>query len=167
MKAKIIIGVFLSGLLAFQFTGTVYAESSGAMGLVGLLTDQLDVSEDQASGGAGALFKMAKGSLPKSDYGKVSDAIPGIGDLIQSAPEAPEASEASGGLSEKIAGAKEGLGGLSKTVDNVNKLAAVKDQFSQLGMGGDMVSKFIPVILKYADSKGGETVMNLLKGAWQ
>ena len=164
MKKTIIVTVLFSCLLGFSFTGTVSAESGGAMELVSLLTGQLDVTENQASGGAGALFKMAKDSLSETDYGKVADAIPGIGSLIQSAP---KPSESASGLSAKMTGAQEGLGALSKAAENVNKLATVKDQFSQLGLDSDMVSKFIPVILKYADTKGGETVMNLLKGVWQ
>jgi hypothetical protein len=159
-----ILGILLSCLLFFKFTGNIYAGSSGAMDLVGLLTGQLGVTESQATGGAGALFKMAKGSLSESDYGKVSESLPDIDTLIQSAP---KVSDSTAGISGKIGGVTEGLGSLTKPVERVNKLAAVTDQFSQLGMDQSMVSQFIPIILNYANTKGGETVMNLLKGVWQ
>ena len=32
-------------------------------------------------------------------------------------------------------------------------------------LDADMVGKFVPVVLDYANTKGGEGVMNLLKGA--
>ncbi len=165
MKKKIsVLGLLLSFLFIFQFSGPVYAESSGIMELVGLLSNQLKVTDDQATGGAGALFKMAKDNLPETDYSKVAEALPGIGSLIQSAP---KISESAAGFSEKLGGAAEGMGALSKAAENVNKLAAVSDQFSQLGLDKGMVSQFIPVILNYANSKGGETIMNLLKSVWQ
>ena len=116
----------------FHTQEALYAESAGTMELVGLLTDQLGVTENQASGGAGALFKMAKDSLSETDYGKVADAIPGIGSLIQSAP---KPSESASGLSEKMAGAKEGLGALSKAAENVNKLGDDKGPVLAAGTG--------------------------------
>ncbi len=163
MKTKIFLVLFLSGLFVFQFSGNVYAESSGTMELVKLLTDQLDVTEKQAKGGAGSLFKMAKNTLSANDFGKVTEALPGIDQLIQSAP---EASESKGGLSEKLGGVTKELGSMKETAENVDRLTKVKDQFAELGMDGNMVSKFIPILLDYADTKGGESVMNLLKGAW-
>jgi hypothetical protein len=166
MKTKkiFVLSALLSCLILFQFTENIHAGSSGAMDIVGLLTGQLGVTEGQATGGAGALFKMAKDSLPESDYGKVSESLPGIDTLIQSAP---KVSDSTAGISGKMGGVTEGLGSLTKPAESVNKLAAVTDQFSQLGLDQSMVSQFIPIILNYANTKGGETVMNLLKGVWQ
>jgi hypothetical protein len=107
---------------------------------------------------------VAKETMSETDYGKVAEALPGIGSLIESAP---KISESAAGLSEKLGGAVQGISALSKAEENVNKLAAVSDQFSQLGLDKGMVSQFIPIILNYANSKGGETIMNLLKGVWQ
>ncbi len=165
MKTKImlVLSVFAC-LLVLQSTTAICAESSGAPELVGLLTNQLGITESQASGGAGALFQMAKGSLPESDYLKVAEAIPGIDTLIQSAP---AVSSSNKGVSGQIDGFAKGLGSITRTADNVNKMAMVTDQFSKLGLDPGMVSQFIPIILNYANSKGGETVMNLLKSVWQ
>jgi hypothetical protein len=165
MKKKITVwGLLFTFLLISQFTQNIYGESSGIMDLVGLLSNQLKVTEDQATGGAGSLFKVAKETMSETDYGKVAEALPGIGSLIESAP---KISESAAGLSEKLGGAVQGISALSKAEENVNKLAAVSDQFSQLGLDKGMVSQFIPIILNYANSKGGETIMNLLKGVWQ
>ena len=140
------------------------AETSGTMDLVKMLTSQLGVTEPQATGGAGALFGMAKEALSENDYGQVAGAIPGIGDLINAAP---AVSESTSDVSDKIGGFAGGLGSVTKAVDSANKFAAVNDQFKQLGLDAGMVSQFVPVLLSFADSAGGESVMNILKSVWQ
>lgn len=138
--------------------------ASGTMDLVKMLTSQLGVTEPQASGGAGALFDMAKGALSETDYGQVTSAIPGIGDLIKSAP---AVSKSTSDTSNKLGGLAGGLGSLTKAVDSANTFAAVTDQFKQLGLDAGMVSQFVPVLLSFANSAGGESVMNILKSVWQ
>lgn len=151
-------------LLMFFSAGTVCAETSAAMNLVKMLTDQLGVTEPQAAGGAGALFNMAKGALPESDYGQVTDAIPGISDLIKAAP---AVSKSTAKTSDKMSGLAGKMGSMTKAIDSASKFAAVNDQFKQLGLDPAMVSKFIPVLLSFSESAGGETVMNILKSVWQ
>lgn len=163
-KKKIVWGVLFAFLTILFSAGSVCAETSGTMDLVNMLTSQLGVTETQATGGAGALFDMAKGALSESDYGQVAAAIPGIGDLIKSAP---AVSESTAKASDKMSGLAGGLGSITKAVDSANKFAAVKDQFNQLGLDSGMVSKFIPVLLSFAGSEGGDKVMNILKSVWQ
>jgi hypothetical protein len=162
---KMSVLITLLSLLLMSFSaGSVCAETSGTMDLVKMLTSQLGVTEPQATGGAGALFDMAKGALSETDYSQVAGAIPGIGDLISAAP---AVSESTSENSDKMAGLAGGLGSLTKAVDSANKYAAVYDQFKQLGLNTEMVSKFVPVVLSFANSSGGESVMNLLKSVWQ
>ena len=162
-KVPVLIAVF-SFLLLFFSAGMVGAQTSTTMDLVKMLTSQLGVTESQATGGAGALFDMAKGALSETDYGQVAGAMPGIGDLIKAAP---AVSESTSSVSGKIGGFTSGLGSITKAVDSVNTFATVNDQFKQLGLDVGMVSKFIPVLLSFADSAGGESVMNILKSVWQ
>lgn len=180
-KISFLIAVFSFLMLSF-FAGSVCAETSdvteaaaaaaldasagtsSTMDLVSMLTSQLGVTETQASGGAGALFGMAKGALSETDYGTVASAIPGIGDLINAAP---AVSKSTSGVSSKMTGLTSGLGSLTKAVDSANKFAAVNDQFKQLGLDAGMVSQFVPILLSFANSAGGETVMNILKSVWQ
>ena len=49
--------------------------------LIGALTSQLGVSNDQARGGAGSLFGLAKDSLSPGDFSSLSSAVPGIDGL--------------------------------------------------------------------------------------
>ncbi len=134
------------------------------MGLVGILTSQLGVTESQAAGGAGALFGMAKGALSDSDYGQVAGALPGIEDLIS---QAPHVSQKKSDLAGKLGGVTAGMGSLKSVADSASGMALVNDQFAKLGLDAGMVSQFIPIVLSYANSAGGETVMNLLKGVWK
>jgi len=181
-KMTVLIALFSFLMMFFSSVGIVCAETSvmadtvaaaasaatggasGTMDLVKMLTSQLGVTESQASGGAGSLFNMAKGMLSEEDFGQVSGAIPGIGDLINAAP---EVSESTAGTSDKMAGLAKGLGSVTKAVEGANKYAAVYDQFKQLGLNTEMVSQFVPVLLSFANSAGGESVMNILKSVWQ
>ena len=122
------------------------------MELLSLLTKQLGVTDEQAKGGAGLIFDHAKGELGDADFGKVTDAIPGIGSLLSSA--------SGGGGGGMLGGALSSLGGSG----GGGGLASLISGFSGLGLDGSMVGKFIPIILSFVQSKGGDTVKNLLAG---
>jgi len=163
-KKMKIAGSVLVFLLAPFFIGGVFAETTGVMDLVTMLTGQLGVTEPQAAGGAGSLFDMAKGALSESDWTQVASAIPGVSDLISAAP---AVSQSTAEKSDKLSGLAGGLGAVTKAVDSAGNFAAVNDQFKQLGLSTEMVSQFVPVILSFAESAGGEQVMNILKSVWQ
>jgi len=48
------------------------------MGLINSLTSGLGVSEQQATGGAGAIFDYAKNNMSAADFTKVANGLPGI-----------------------------------------------------------------------------------------
>ncbi len=137
--------------------------TAGAMDLADTLSSQLGITKDQAAGGAGALFNMAKDKLSGDDYAQLANAIPGIGELIEAAP---AVSTATAETTDKVTGVTQGLGSLTKTIEGAKKYADVYDQFKQLGLDTDMVSQFVPKILSFSESAGGETVMNILKSVW-
>ena len=122
--------------------------------LIAQLVSQLGVQEGQAKGGAGLLLKMAQSKLG-GDFSKVSAAVPGLQDLIKSAPEAGGAGKLLGGLVGALGGGK--AGGLAD-------LASLAGGFSQLKLDPQMISKFVPVILSFVQSKGGQDVVKLLAG---
>ena len=112
------------------------------------LVRELGVTEKQASGGAGALLKHAQNSLGEADFGKVTKALPEVTSLIKAAPESMG----------------QGMGaGLGKGLEKLGGMAGVTKVFSTLGMKPDMVGKFVPSVLSYAESKGGAPVMEILK----
>jgi len=132
-------------------------DSSSTMGLISQLTNKLGVSDDQAMGGAGALFGLAKKALSSSDFAKVSESIPGMDSLLAAAPKAS-------GVAEKLGGLGAMMGG---DAEKATGLASVAGSFSKLGLSPEMAGNFVPEILDYAKSSGGEDVMNILKAAWQ
>jgi hypothetical protein len=151
--------VMAVGLVMTVCPNPVHADSSG---LVSMLTSRLGVSTPQAEGGSGAILGYAKQKLSVNDFSKVTDAMPETGSLIEAAPK----TEGAGGLAGKLGSASSLLGGGEKT-SSLAGMAGLANSFSSLGLGSDMVGKFVPIILEYAQSKGGESVSSILKGALQ
>jgi hypothetical protein len=125
------------------------------MELVEQLVKNLGVSEDAAKGGSGLIFNMVKEKLGTGDFSKVASALPGINDLMKSAPE-------SGGVLGGIGKLASGLGGGAGQLGN---LASLAGGFSKLGLDSGMIGKFLPIILAFAQSKGGDAVKALLAKA--
>jgi len=125
--------------------------NADTMSLINSLTSGLGVSEQQATGGAGAIFDYAKNNMSAADFTKVADGLPGIDSLIGAAPQAESGSLVSG-LSS--------LGGSS-----AGGMGELTGQFGTLGLSPESINEFIPMILEYAQSEGGTQVVNLLKGA--
>ena len=123
------------------------------MELVQMLTSQLGVSEKQAQGGAGLLFKMAKEKLGTDEFSQVASAVPDVENLISSAPEA-------GGVAGALGGLVSSFGGGTGQLGNLASLAA---GFKNLNLGSGMVGKFTPIVMSFAQSKGGDTVKNILE----
>jgi hypothetical protein len=125
------------------------------MELIDLLTNTLGVNADQATGGAGLLFKLAKEKLGDTDFSQISQHVPGVNELIESAPE-------SGGIAGALGGLASALGGSGSELGN---LASLAGGFSKLELDSGMIGKFIPVILSFVESKGGGAVKGLLEQA--
>jgi len=123
------------------------------MELVQMLTNQLGISEEQAQGGSGLLLKMAKEKLGAEEFSQVASAVPGVEDLISSVPEDKGVLGALGGLTSSLGGSAGKLGGLTSLAGG----------FKNLNLDSDMVGKFIPVVMSFAQSKGGDTVKNILE----
>ena len=124
--------------------------------LIGLLTSQLGVSEDQAAGGAGSLFGFAQDQLSPAEFKTVEEGLPGVDGLIDRAPE-PE------GGSSLLSSGSSLLGG--STGSQLAGLESLTGSFESLGMSPDMVQQFVPIVTKYAGDVGGPEVGKLLTSA--
>jgi hypothetical protein len=155
--------MIVSGLRSVLFVLCVFASSvPAALGqapamtqektpspeLVGMLTKDLNVTPKQATGGAGALFGLAKSRLKPDQFSQVAAAVPGMDGLLKAAPSA-------GGLA--------GLG--SALPGAAGGLAPAAASFQKLGLSPDMVGKFVPLLTQFVGSKGGADVASLLAGA--
>ena len=135
------------------------------MELIQQLVSSLGVNEDQAKGGAGLLFNLAKEKLGAGDFQQLADKIPGVSDLLGAAPTPSAAASAGGGMMGALGGvaASLGGGGLGDKLGGLGDLAGLASGFSQLGLSSDMVGKFVPVVLSFVQNQGGDGVKGLLE----
>ena len=120
--------------------------------LVDLLTKNLGVNASQAEGGAGLLFNLAKSKVSGDDFSKVSSAVPGIDGMMNAVK-----GSGGGGILGGLGNVASGLGG------KLGGLASLAGGFSKLGMDAGMIGKFVPVILSFVQSKGGDAVKGILE----
>ena len=126
------------------------------MDLVNTLVGALGVNADQAKGGAGMLMGLAKSQLNKEEFSTVAGAVPGIDDLISTAP----SQESSGGsmLSGAMGAVTSALGG-----GNAGGLASLAGGLSKLDLNVETIVKFVPVIISFVKSKGNADAGSLLE----
>ena len=140
--------IALVSLFALGFAVFALAADEGT--LVQALAKQLNISDEQAAGGAGAIFNYAQGALPKDDYGKIASAVPEAADLIKKAPPTDTASSVAGSALGKAGGSAAGLAGLGSS-------------FEKLGLSSNMVGKFTPIVVDYVDKKTGAEVGGIMR----
>ena len=138
--------IVLLSTIFVLFIGINYSYA-GEDDLISLLTNDLEITTEQAMGGAGALFNYAKEGLSSEDFDKVSDAVPDMTGYLDAIPEL-------GG------GSSTGL--LGKATESLVGMPAVTAAFDKLGLSQDMVGMFTPLLVNYVDEKGGEAVSGLL-----
>jgi Protein of unknown function VcgC/VcgE (DUF2780) len=145
----------------FALLGTVLAQAQAAAAanpnpeLVGQLTQQLGVTKAQATGGAGAIFGLAKSKLSPENFSKLSAAVPGMGGFLKAAPAAGQAGQAGSSPMGSLGSMMPGKAG---------GLASLAGSFNSLGMSPSMVTKFAPVLQNYVGAKGGASTASLLSG---
>ena len=132
--------------IIFLFTGINFS-FAGEDELIGLLTKDLKITDDQAMGGAGALFNYAKESLTPDEFDQVSKSVPDMSGYLNAIP--------------ALGGKSSGLLGQATTA--LAGMPAVTAAFEKLGLRQDMVGMFTPILANYVDKKGGKAVGDLLK----
>lgn len=145
-----LVGYVSISLLLLTFSLPAQAGSSD---LVGMLTDQLGISKEQAAGGSGAIFDYAKDNLSADDFATVAKGVPDMDGLLSAAPK-QESSSALGKASSMLGGSDSSVGGL----------ASLASSFETVGLDADMVQKFLPIVSDYVGSVSGDQAMALLTG---
>ena len=143
-------GLFVLAGVQAQSPVAQPAKSSSSE-LVGQLTKELSITRPQARGGAGALFALAKSRLSAEEFSKVSAAVPGMNGLLKAAPAVDNNSELS-----RLEGSLPG---------SMGRTAEVAEAFNKLGLSPEMAGKFLPVMSKFVESKGGLSTASLLEKA--
>lgn len=108
--------------------------------IVDSLTNELNISPEQAAGGAGALLALASNSLSSSSNNELSQLIPGLSSMQNSIP-----------------------GLMAMATDN----DAVSGIFSSLGLDPSLISQFTPIILQYLTSQNASGgLVDSLSAIW-
>jgi len=144
-------GVLVLGAQLQAQSSAAPAAKNSSSELVTQLSKGLAIKRTQARGGAGALFALAKSRMSEEEFGKVSSAVPGMSGLLKAAPALGEHSELSS-LESSLPG---GMG----------RMAEVAEAFHKLGLSPEMAGKFVPVMTKFVESKGGLSTASLLEKA--
>jgi hypothetical protein len=120
--------------------------------LTNVLVSQLGVTQQQALGGAGAIFQAAKANMAQQAFASLSQSIPGMSDMLAAAPQ----------VSQPLSGVTSMMGGAGNTVNTMTSLAA---SFQQLNLSPSMVNQFIPVVVDYVKNASGQMTATLLQSA--
>lgn len=119
---------------------------------------QLNITPQQAIGGAGAMLGLAKNQLSSTDYSELAQSVPGINML------------SGGGELGALAGLLGSSGkaaGLDNALGNVKDTNDLNNAFSALGMDSGMIGQFAPVLLQYFGQQGvGGTLLSSLGSIW-
>ena len=122
-----------------------------AAGLVPVLSKTLGVSSQQASGGMGALFGLAKSNVSAEDFSTLSQSVPSMSSLLAAAPE--------------VAGGNDNLGSLLGSAGKYGKALTgakqVYEQFSALGLDTAQVGQYLNVAMSYFQSEGGQATADI------
>ena len=125
-------GMIAALVLAFGGANVGNAQTSD---LVGMLTSQLGVSQQQASGGAGSILSFAKDQMSTGDFDIVSSELPDVDSLIGAAPDTGSSALGSLGSLGSLSSGSSLLGGSS---GGLGDMAGVASTFSDLGLSPDM-----------------------------
>lgn len=123
--------------------------------LVSQLVGQLGISEQQAQGGTGALLKAAQERMDPAEFDQLLGAVPGVRELLQAAPQ----HSATGGLLSGIASM---IGGEQSDMAQATRLLTA---FGSLNLGKDEIMKFVPIVVDYLKTHGGESIVDDLRAA--
>jgi hypothetical protein len=143
MRRFVLLSLLLLPLGAFAQSADLLDSANKAMagGLTGSMQDRLDISKDQAEGGIGSVLSLAQENLSAGDFSKFSGMIPGASDYM---------------------GAAKSLGAVSGPLKDV---AGLNGALGKLGMGPDVVSKFVPTLSDLLGQFGGADATKLLQMA--
>jgi hypothetical protein len=125
--------------------------------LLSALTE-LNVTPQQAVGGAGAMLGLAKNQLSSTDYSELAKSVPGI-DILSGGGEL--------GALAGLLGSSGKAAGLDNALGNVKNTNDLSNAFNALGMDSGMIGLFTPVLLQFLGQQGvGGSLLDSLGGIW-
>ena len=126
--------------------------------LVGVVSDNLNITETQSEGGIASIMHYVQGNLSGADYKQLASSIPGINSLLENVPALSSGPAAS--KSSSLSGLLNKASEYSTTLKSVNDL---KQQFEALGLSTDMIASVATQISKYLNVNADEKTQALFK----
>ncbi|MGJ7518639.1 DUF2780 domain-containing protein [Pseudomonas baetica] len=125
--------------------------------LLGALS-ALNITPQQALGGAGAMLGLARNQLSSTDYAELTKSVPAL-DILSGGGEL--------GALAGLLGSTGQVAGLNNALGNVKNTNDLNNAFGALGMDTGMVGLFAPVILQYLGQQGvTASLLQNLGGIW-
>jgi hypothetical protein len=122
------------------------AMTVGMDSLSGMVAGTLGVTPEQARGGLGTLFEIAKATLGMADFSTLSAAVPEMDSLLAAAPE----------LSEQSKGLSSLMGSAGKYGDALKGSAEAYSRFKSLGLNAEQIPQYIAVTSDFLQGAGGQ-----------
>lgn len=154
-----------AGTAAQGAAAAAAAPASG--GLTDMLVQQLGVTTPQATGGAGAIFGLAKSKMSPENFATVAGGVPDMDTLLAAAPSVGAATGGMSAAGDVVGGLPGGAGALGGGAGGLGSLAGLAGSFSSLGMGADLVGQFVPVCVQHVQTSAGPEAAGLLQAALQ
>ena len=88
-------------------------------------------------------------------HSSIVNVVPDVNQMIGATPTMDKNANTLGRISSMMGGGS----------NKLQEMAGLASSFKQLGMPGDMLRKFVPIILDCVQNKGGDQTVNLVKGA--
>lgn len=126
--------------------------------LVGVVSDNLNITETQSEGGIASIMHYVQGNLSGADYKQLASSIPGINSLLENVPSL--SSEPAASKSSSLSGLLNKASEYNTTLKSVNDL---KQQFEALGLSTDMIASVATQISKYLNVNADEKTQALFK----
>ncbi len=146
-----------------QGPGIEPAESAAMLEQLG---GQLQITPEQALGGAAALFGLARNNLPADQFAQLDQAVPGVGMLTD--PNTQGLLSSIGGLLGQQPGNALGNQPGVLAGQQMNSMADVSQAFGTLGMDNSLISRFAPLILSFLGQQGlANSLLQSLSNLWQ
>jgi len=121
------------------------------MELVESLVKELQVTREQAEGGAGLLLQLASKKLSADEFTQVADTIPAISDLLAKSPRG------------EMRFARPLQARLRRWVGGLGHLSSVADGFATIGLDRPIIPRFVDTLLATFRSRGGPEVETILR----
>ncbi|HEX5163466.1 MAG TPA: DUF2780 domain-containing protein [Steroidobacteraceae bacterium] len=113
----------------------------GSNPLMGMLTSQLGVTQQQAEGGVGSILKLANEKMARGDFDQVAALIPGASKYMDTARK------------------------LGAYAGQIGDLAGLTSSLGKLGISPDTAASFIPAVTDFVGKAGGSELGGKLAAA--